>query len=572
MGAVHDISMSSRTQESAKQLTNFLATPLTPLIGRQNERRAVAQLLRRTDVRLVTLSGPGGAGKTRLALQLAVDMAGDFADGLYWVALASLNEPALVIKAIAQAIGIVESGNQSLQETLRTYLADKRALLVLDNFEHLLSAAPLVAALWWYWWVRGHVSEGRTWLERLLLQSPADGAATSHRRLRATALYRLAFLALTQNDNAHGRALSEQSLELFRTLGDGRGIAWTRYMIGLATLWQGEPNQASVYYVGSLALFRAMNDTRGVLWALNDLSNLAHMRNDLAQATELASEHLALARAIGNPREIAAGLGHWSGIVQAQGHYAQAQAYNEEALALLQKVGDVYSVAITLHSLAYLAQLQQDYPQAEALFKEGLQCYQQVGNRAGVARCLVGLAAVDEVNGNVVCAARLFGAANAYYAQLEHYLAPDEQASWAESQAADRRALGEAAFAIVWSEGRAMTPNQAIATAEPAASQRSLHPASTSSPLPMTIPAPSADAPATPATTVVAKQGPFAVLSEREQEVLRLLAQGLSYADIADQLVISPRTVNRHLTSIYTKLNVTSRHAATRFALAHGLT
>lgn len=124
-----------------------LPVPPNPLIGRRAELDVAAALLDRSDVRLVTLCGPGGSGKTRLALQLAWDAHDRFAHGVLFVALAPLHDPALVSDAIAQACGLRQTGLTSPIDALHDYLHDKHLLLVLDNFEHLRAAAPLLAEL-----------------------------------------------------------------------------------------------------------------------------------------------------------------------------------------------------------------------------------------------------------------------------------------------------------------------------------------------------------------------------------------------------------------------------------------
>jgi predicted ATPase len=124
-----------------------LPAQLTSLIGRKQEVTAVCALLRHPEVRLVTLTGIGGVGKTRLSLQVGIDLLNDFADGVCFVPLAPISDPDLVVPTIAQVLGIKETGERPLLDLLKAYLRDKHLLLLLDNFEQVLPAVPELSNL-----------------------------------------------------------------------------------------------------------------------------------------------------------------------------------------------------------------------------------------------------------------------------------------------------------------------------------------------------------------------------------------------------------------------------------------
>ena len=204
--------------------------------------------------------------------------------------------------------------------------------------------------------------------------------------------------------------------------------------------------------------------------------------------------------------------------------------------------------------LGRVAACEGDHAAAKTLYEESLTFAREISyNEDLLPPYLEGLADMVATRGDAVWAARLWGLAEAQREAMGVPISPIERASYEHAVAAARAQLGEKAFAAAWAEGRSMTPEQALTAQEPAT-------------IPTSTPAvPSSSPPAKPVATY--PDG----LTAREVEVLRLLAQGLTDAQIAEQLVISPRTVNNHLTSIYSKIQVSSRSAATRYAMEHHL-
>src|SRR5215203_6792402 len=138
----------SETPAARRPLTIVsLPAPLTQLIGRETELATLSAELQDRNVRLLTVTGPGGVGKTRLALAAAAKLLDDFPDGVWFVDLAPLNDPTLVLPTVARALGLREGSDRSLADVVSVSLAAKHLMLVLDNYEHLLAAAPVVSDL-----------------------------------------------------------------------------------------------------------------------------------------------------------------------------------------------------------------------------------------------------------------------------------------------------------------------------------------------------------------------------------------------------------------------------------------
>jgi class 3 adenylate cyclase len=145
--AISDLPADFPPLHTLESFPNNLSVQPTPFLGREHEVAALRDLLRHEDVRLVTLTGPGGTGKTRLGLQVAADLSELFSSGVFFVNLAPISDPALVVPTIAETLAIREGSGRALLSRLTEFLRQRQILLLLDNFEQVVSAAEQVAAL-----------------------------------------------------------------------------------------------------------------------------------------------------------------------------------------------------------------------------------------------------------------------------------------------------------------------------------------------------------------------------------------------------------------------------------------
>jgi predicted ATPase/class 3 adenylate cyclase/Tfp pilus assembly protein PilF len=769
-----------------------LPAQLTPLIGRAEEVVTVCDRLRRAGVRLLTLTGAGGIGKTRLALQVGAEVLDDFADGVYFVDLAPVSDPSLVASTIAQALGLQETGDQPLVERLTAYLKSKQLLLVLDNFEHIVDAAALVeellvaaphlkvlitsrmvlhlygeheivvpllavpdptrlpplnrlsqydavrlfieraqavkadftltnvnapavaaicarldglplaielaavrtklfapdalltrlssrlqlltggartlparqqtlrntidwsynlldmneqrlftrlgifvgsstleaveaicnahadlgmevldglaslvdksllrpveasnnearftmletireyalerleacgeagavqrqyaayylrlveqaepqlwaaeqgawlaqldrehdhlrallawsqtsdgdlqlglqlvGALWPFWHLRGYMSEGGSWLAGLLARPHHSDAWSS---MRAKALYGAGVLATDQGDYIRAVAFCDESLTLFRDLGDQLGMAWSLNQLAFVALNQGYDVQATVHSQESLALFRDLGDQRGIAQSLDHLGRLVRNQGDYKRATTLFQASLILFREVGDQRGVANSIRSLGNMAWTQGDYAAAHTLFEESLRLFGELGDNRGTALALTNLGLVAREQGDYATARTFFEESLTLQRELGNKNGIAHSLFALgtvayrqgddagaralleeslelfhrvadlahlaltlamlarlASVGGAEGQLERAARLLGAVEALCEIVGMplpWVRSDYERGVGSAQM-DEAAFA-AAFAAAWAAGRAMSLEQAIAEA-----------------------------------------------------------------------------------------------------------
>jgi len=504
------------------------------------------------------------------------------AHATYYLALAEEAEPHLSGAEQGRWLDRLEHEQENLRAALLWMLERARMGMV----EQAERALRLCAALERFWFIRASLSEERTFLERALAAGAEAGAS-----VRAKALHAAAML---EDSPDRLEALLGESLALYRELGDSRGIAHALDLLGTIAWVRGNYATARSLLEEAAALYQEVGDLPGRAFALGTLAAVFTSQADYAGARTLLGESLALSRAAGDQLFISMGLCYLARVLfYSQEDPARAYALLEESLAVSRELGDKQHVAYELGllgqmrllqgdaagarelieesvpilkeledrgatgeiliSLAHVAERQGDLAEARTLYEESLALLRAIDDREHSALCLEGLAGMVAAQGEPAWAARLWGAAEALREAIGAPIPPAYRPVYEQAVAAVRTHLGEKAFAAAWAQGRTMTPEQALAAQGPA-----------------TMPTP---IPAAPPSTPLVKVPTYpAGLTAREVEVLRLVAMGLTNAQVAEQLVISTRTVNVHVQSIYNKLGIASRSAATRYALEHHLT
>lgn len=412
------------------------------------------------------------------------------------------------------------------------------------------SSLRLAAVVSVFWQLHGYHSEGCMRLSAALAQKSAQHPTAS----RAKALHRLSVLAFYQTDYAAVRTLAEASLAIWRKQGPaGRlGAANALEIAAEAASETGDFPNALPLYEEALVLYREVGHLVGVGDTVKMLGWSAMRTGDYDLAETKLQEALIVCRQAGDNRHIASALAGLGELAIRRAQYDRAAHLLEESLHLCQQLGDKWGLAIAFGSLGWLALRQRDFAEMRAMLRESLSVRMETGDKGGVAWCLEKLAEAAILQGGVASsasrveefqlAARVFGAAAALRAPLGSVIDPADKPEYERMISGLRTALGEEAFTSAWAEGQAMALEQAITEAQQL----------TSAP--------------EPSQTAAAPEYPLG-LTAREVEVLRLLAKGLTNRQIADQLVLSKRTVDAHLSSIYGKLNVTTRSAATRAAM-----
>ena len=347
-------------------------------------------------------------------------------------------------------------------------------------------------------------------------------------------------LAHYQGDYAHAEALCGESLALYRQAGDERGVASALSGLALAARTTGDYPTAQSTFEQALEIFRGLGDQQGVARTLGRLGLAVWFAGDVERFRVLVEQSLAAFRELEDIEGIGLCSLHLGLVALSQDDPARARPLVEKSLSICGELGDRRTIAKGAYFLGDAVSGTRDHAAARPLYEESLSLSLELGDRWVSAISLEGLARTAAATGQPEAAANLLGAADAlrdatgaprpaYWRTLYDRVLPELRAC-----------LGDDAFETAWRAGRTLTTDQA----------------------PTVL-----GAPVTAASTSDRPDG----LSARAIEVLGLVAEGFTDAQVAERLVVSIRTVHAHLRSIYRKLDVRSRSAATRYAVEHGL-
>jgi DNA-binding CsgD family transcriptional regulator/tetratricopeptide (TPR) repeat protein len=355
----------------------------------------------------------------------------------------------------------------------------------------------------------------------------------------AEVLYELA-------ENAEARVLAEEGLCHFRREGDRRGMAKAQALFAFIFAYFQKHRQALALAEESLAYFREIDDQWEMATQLRSVAELALRQNEIEQARVRAEESLGIAQRVGHRETIAGALYLLAQIHQRRGSSQHATELFEQSRALYQESGNQEGVALILHAQAHTAFYRRNYDMARRLHEQALRILLTCEHRPALIQSLIELSRVVAVQGQVIWATWLLGASDTLREAIGRKPTPPQDA-YRRIMAISSTPLSEQNFMAAWKEGCTMTPHEAFD-----AQNRLRSFTSHLSRRERRIPPP-------------------LHLTGREVEVLRLMTTGLTNPQIAAQLTISPVTVNTHVRSIYNKMGVASRSAATRYALEHHL-
>jgi predicted ATPase/DNA-binding CsgD family transcriptional regulator len=456
----------------------------------------------------------------------------------WYTSLAEEAEPHLMGTDQKSWLGRLEVDRNNLRAALHWAIKNHEADL----------AVRLAGALQPFWFARNHWSEGRRWLEESLDMDPG---ARPDQAVRAKTLYRAGFLARYQGDFARAWLLCKQSLAFYRALDDKAGVVTALIQLGRIGIYLDKQKAMDAYLDEAAPLIEALPDSVEKARAYKDMvvARGVFEPGIPSETTHYLNESERLHRLFNNQAGLALALTHQALRAFLEGDYNLAALRTEEAEHLAIELDDAYLNSRVFLSRVVLLIHEGDFAAARRRVEDFLRqedILRQAGNRSDhhMSSGLFILATILHMQGLTVWAARVIGLAEAWSQSRTELVYLDQQFPLIRNFRAKVHAhLGGEALAREITAGRQLTLEDILAIPHPIANAKDSG-ASKASDTPLT---------------------------KRENEVLQLLDQDLSNLQIAEQMVISRRTVDAHLRSIYDKLGVKSRDAATRVAREQGL-
>jgi len=450
----------------------------------------------------------------------------------YYLALAEAAAPQLVAADQATWLNLLDAELDNLRSAIAFSLAQT------DPEPGLRLAGSLRV----YWLARGHAAEAADALQALLDMPAAERTTLP----RARALAAAANLVERAGAYAAAERYCEEALAIARAAGDDHLAAELLHERAWVRLRQGQPGDALPLIEQGLRLSRRLHEPRLTALLLSTRSHALDHEGDHPGAARDAAEALRLSRQTGDQRAVGMMLGDLGNVELAMGDLQAARRHLRESLDIFRELNEHYGIVGETFNLGLAEYLDGSPGASEALFAESLDLSRRMGMKANVAYALIGLALAAGGGADPGWSAQLHGAADRALAELGHALEPLETRLADLDRQRLRAVMGAEAFEAEYAAGRALDLAQVINVRgrKDAAAGRA---------------------------QAVSSRPAASVLTPRELDVLTLVAQGLSNADIARRLVLSEHTVHRHLANILRKLDLPSRAAAAAWGVRTGL-
>lgn len=465
------------------------------------------------------------------------------AHATHYLSLAETAEPHLAGAQQAIWLDQLEREHHNLRAALRWSLDQGQAVI----------AGRLCAALWRFWFTRGHTYEGRQWLAQLMTLPDLRFAVDDLRlintpqlplvNLKSKILMGAGVLATSQADYEAAWRFCQESLALCRLISDQDGEAAALFGLGQLAIWMGRYEEAATFLRNSADLYQTLGQQWGMTRSQAYLANVLWFAGDSQAARPLFETALASYRQLGDQWGIAFALYGLAFTYLSNHELGAAQPLFAESQTILERIGDRRGLIRIHGGLGRIAILQGDWAAAHTHWLAALALTQELGERWGMALNLDGVAGVAAGIGSGVIAAKIFGAAATLRTALGVPLPVTFQRWYEQDLARTHFLLDEAAFTAAWNAGQQLEVESLLTTYRQAFA----------------------------AFASAERSEPSFPLSRRELDVLRLVAQGLTDAQVAEQLVVSVRTVHAHLQSIYNKLGVSNRTTAVYEAISQKL-